>query len=167
MRSLRIIAATAGVLALAACGSSETQSGSAPATADTTVAVGNSNALTDANGRTLYFTDQDSTSKLACVSNACMRFWTPLTVTGDQAPTGPDQVSGKLSTTKRPEGTMQVTYDGKPLYTFSLDKTAGQVNGNGLTDEFDGTSFTWHAITTEGAAPATTQPNNDDPGYGY
>jgi predicted lipoprotein with Yx(FWY)xxD motif len=167
MRSLRILAAAAGVLALAACGSSDTQADAPAAATNTTVAVGSSNALTDARGMTLYFTDQDTTGKLACVSDACLQFWKPLTVTGGQTPTGPDQVSDKLGTTKRPEGTMQVTFDGKPLYTFTLDKTSGQVNGNGLTDEFDGTSFTWHSITTEGAAPATTQPNNDDPGYGY
>jgi len=169
MRSIRLLAAVIGILLLAACGSSATEE-AAPAPASTTVAVGNADALVDAKGMTLYFTDQDTSSKLACASNACLQFWKPLTVTAGQTPTGPEQVADKLGTLKRPDGSMQVTYDDKPLYTFTLDKTSGQVNGNGLTDSFDGSSFTWHAITATGAAPApaTSEPGDEMGGqYGY
>jgi predicted lipoprotein with Yx(FWY)xxD motif len=48
----------------------------------------------------------------------------------------------KLSTIKRPEGGMQVTYRGRPLYSFAQDTKPGQVRGEGLKDV-----GTWHAAT--------------------
>ena len=35
-----------------------------------------------------------------------------------------------LGTTKRKDGTIQVTYDGQPLYTYVGDKKPGEANGN-------------------------------------
>ena len=45
------------------------------------------------------------------------------------------------------EGGSQVTFGGKPLYTFVQD-SPGQVTGNGVTDSFGGTSFTWTVAST-------------------
>jgi Secreted repeat of unknown function len=62
-----------------------------------------------------------------------------------------------------------VIYQGKPLYTFTLDNSAGHAGGNGVTDSFAGMTFTWHAATV-GTAPSTApspdMPNNY-PGGGY
>jgi predicted lipoprotein with Yx(FWY)xxD motif len=58
-----------------------------------------------------------------------------------------------------------VTYDGKPLYTFSLDGRAGQAKGNGFTDAFGGTQFKWHAAVVSGTASAPS--SSDGNGYGY
>jgi predicted lipoprotein with Yx(FWY)xxD motif len=41
---------------------------------------------------------------------------------------------------KRPEGDLQVTFRGRPLYTFGGDKKPGQVKGEGLKDV-----GVWHA----------------------
>ena len=47
-----------------------------------------------------------------------------------------------------------------PLYTFRLDTAAGQAHGNNDADSFNGTDFTWRAVTasgkgsTDGPAPA-------------
>src|SRR5699024_6257343 len=81
--------------------------------------------------------------------------WAPLTVTAQQRPTAPSGVAEDLGTIERGDGSEQVTFDGKPLYTFSFDHGSGQVNGNGQSDSFDGTDFTWHAATPDGAAPAS------------
>jgi predicted lipoprotein with Yx(FWY)xxD motif len=60
----------------------------------------------------------------------------------------------------------QLTFEGKPLYTFKLDTGPGQNKGNNLTDEFDGTTFVWHAATTT-AAPTSAPSSSGGPDYGY
>ena len=48
----------------------------------------------------------------------------------------------KLGTIARPEGTIQVTYHGRPLYTFSGDTAPGEAHGQGIQDV-----GTWGAVT--------------------
>ncbi len=159
-----IAAALLTTLALAGCGGgANNQAGSTPAAAQQTVSVhaidGLGPTLVTASGATLYFADQDSSGQIHCL-DACLRFWIPLTVPAGGTPTG----SGDLATTTRPDGMVQVLYRGKPLYTFSLDSGAGHADGNGVTDAFAGTTFTWHAATV-GAAPTTTPSPGGAGGY--
>lgn len=172
-RMAGLVVAGTGLLALAGCGGSESggaaDAGTQPIT--TTVAVrsvdGVGDALVDSAGKTLYMTDQDSAASIACASKDCTSLWHPLTVMTGDTPTGPGEVSGKLSTVKRPDGTSQVAYDGKPLYTFTLDKGPGDASGNGVKDSFGGPELTWHALTAAGAATAQPSEGSDDGGYGY
>jgi hypothetical protein len=46
---------------------------------------------------------------------------------------------------------MQVTYNGKPLYTFRLDQAPGDAHGANFQDSFSGTTFTWRAVDASGA----------------
>jgi len=69
--------------------------------------------------------------------------------------------AGTWPPSHRPDGTVQVTYEGKPLYTFTDDSGPGHADGNGFTDTFDGTDFQWHAAAVSGSAPAATA----RPGY--
>jgi len=85
--------------------------------------------LTDAAGRTLYLFAADTSSTSTC-TGSCASFWPPLTTTGAPQATGQAQ-SGMLGTSKRADGTTQVTYNGHPLYYFAEDKSAGQANGQG------------------------------------
>jgi predicted lipoprotein with Yx(FWY)xxD motif len=48
----------------------------------------------------------------------------------------------KLGTIKRPEGRIQVTYKGMPVYTYFGDRRKGEANGEGLRDV-----GVWHAVT--------------------
>jgi predicted lipoprotein with Yx(FWY)xxD motif len=41
-------------------------------------------------------------------------------------------VTGKLGTTKRTDGSLQATYNGRPLYTYIADTAPGQAKGNKL-----------------------------------
>lgn len=150
-----------------------TQSGGTAGSSATTVTIrdasGHKGVLTNADGRTLYDSDQEDGTVL-CKSSACLAIWTPLTVSAGTTPTGPDQLSGKLTTMKRPDGKTQVALDGKPLYTFSFDHAAGQVDGDGQKDTFDGTDFTWHVATAAGGAPApasSAPASSDSGGYDY
>jgi Secreted repeat of unknown function len=51
-----------------------------------------------------------------------------------------------IGTTKRSDGTTQVTYAGHPRYTYEDDKKAGQTKGEG-SDAFDGE---WYVVAPSG-----------------
>ena len=69
-----------------------------------------------------------------------------------------------LAVVNRPDGTSQVTYKGAPLYTFAEDTSPGEVNGNGVSDSFNGTDFTWHVAGDAGTATTTGSGTGS---YGY
>jgi predicted lipoprotein with Yx(FWY)xxD motif len=106
---------------------------SAPATTGATVEakpVGTIGTVLVAgsNGMTVYtFTkDVKDSGKSAC-NTGCIDKWPALSSSG--APTAGDGVTGKLGTITRDDGTIQVTYNGLPLYFFKNDKAPGDANG--------------------------------------
>jgi predicted lipoprotein with Yx(FWY)xxD motif len=151
-KTLPILAALAliGVLAMAGCGSSSNSSSSssggaygggeettskpaatttssegAPITVGTAKGVGK--VLVDSNGMTLYYFQKDQNGESTCYG-PCEQGWPPLTTEG--APQGGEgAMASKLGTTKRKDGTVQVTYNNWPLYTFVEDKKPGEDNG--------------------------------------
>jgi predicted lipoprotein with Yx(FWY)xxD motif len=147
-----------GVLTLAGCGSNSGTSSTATSAGSSgdTVTVrhdGGQTLLATSSGRTLYLSDQEH-GHVLCTSGACEAIWNPLTIAAGGHLRAPSSIASQLSTVKRPDGSKQVALDGRPLYTFSFDHSAGQVNGNGQHDSFDGTSFSWHAATPTGSASA-------------
>jgi predicted lipoprotein with Yx(FWY)xxD motif len=165
----RALLGICGVLAIgtiaAACGSKTasptTTKPAAPApagTSATTTAVDTtSNAklgtiLVNSKGFTLYRLNKDSMNKSVCTS-ACAKIWPPLLMTGSGSPVAGSGVTGLGSIAAA--GGRQVTYNGMPLYTFVGDKSAGQVNGQDLTDTWG----TWFVLVTKAStAPTTTAP---------
>jgi predicted lipoprotein with Yx(FWY)xxD motif len=100
--------------------------------------------LTDSQGNTVYVFAKDSSGALAA----------------------------KLGTTKRSDGSTQVTYGGRPLYTYTGDSSPGDVTGNGL----DLYGAKWYAVQPNGSnAPAgntsngasSTGGSTSGGGYGY
>ncbi len=86
--------------------------------------------IVDADGKTLYVFDNDEGGTSAC-EGACADTWPPLTTEGD--PAGGDGVEANLlGTTDRSDGTTQVTYNGRPVYTFAADAAAGDTGGQGV-----------------------------------
>ena len=85
--------------------------------------------LATSSGRTLYLFMKDKSGRSACYGQ-CASYWPPLMKKGAlRAGTG---VKAKLlGTTKRKNGTLQVTYRGHPLYLFKLDHASGQIAGQG------------------------------------
>jgi predicted lipoprotein with Yx(FWY)xxD motif len=63
-------------------------------------------------------------------TGACAQAWPPLTVPAGTTPKAGPGVTGTLATTMS-GGALQVTYNGKALYTF-LSDSAGQVTGDGV-----------------------------------
>jgi predicted lipoprotein with Yx(FWY)xxD motif len=86
--------------------------------------------LVDAKGHTLYLFRKDTTKKSRC-SGACATAWPPLLTTGKPTASGAAKKS-LLGTTKRSDGTTQVTYNGHPVYHFSNDKKAGDAKGQAV-----------------------------------
>ena len=130
--------------------------------------ISGATVLVDSAGQTLYTSDEErSAGKVLCISSSCTRIWAPLILQKGQQPSGPHAVAMDLSVVTRPDGTRQLAYRGAPLYIFTLDHGAGQLNGNGQHDHFDNTDFEWHAVTVNGTAPAPASQPGYTPSGGY
>jgi predicted lipoprotein with Yx(FWY)xxD motif len=94
---------------------------------------------------TVYLFEADKGTTSAC-SGACAAAWPPVTTSG--APTAlHGAMASDLGTTKRSDGTMQVTYKGHPLYYFVKDKDSGDAYGEGVK----AFGAPWYVLTPKGA----------------
>lgn len=100
--------------------------------------------LVDAEGMTLYMLTADSEGESTC-DGQCASAWPPLLTDGDPSAEGAVD-SSLLGTITREDGSVQVTYDGLPLYYFSGDSAAGDVNGQGI-ESFGGI---WWVMAPDG-----------------
>jgi predicted lipoprotein with Yx(FWY)xxD motif len=108
----------------------------APATGSSTVKVGDTSkgkVLTDGAGMTLYTYNPDAagSGKSVC-TGGCLAEWPAVIATS--APSGVSGASGAFALIKRDDGSMQVSYKGKPLYRFVDDKAPGDATGDGMDD---------------------------------
>jgi predicted lipoprotein with Yx(FWY)xxD motif len=161
--SLTALALLAAI-ALAACGGSSNDNSATAAaspTPNTTVSLDNG-LLVDQSGKALYSAEQEKTGTIMC-TGACTQIWLPLAAPASGKPTAADGVSGKLGTVKRPDGTSQVTLDGRPLYRFAEDTEKGKATGDNVSDSFGGNHFTWHA---EGDASSSSSGSSSGSGGG-
>jgi len=85
--------------------------------------------LVDPRGMTLYLYTKDEPSVSNCYDQ-CAAAWPPLLTSAD--PTGPDAVAAGLGTTTRTDGTLQVTYNGVPLYYWAKDQKPGDTTGQNV-----------------------------------
>ena len=155
IRTLPLLALLAAVaaLALAGCGGDDDNGsagnggggGSEVALANV---PGTGMALVNSEGFTLYEFEKDKGSTSTC-NSGCAEAWPPLTTEGAPEP-GNGATASKLGTSKRSDGSEQVTYAGRPLYTFTGDSEPGEANGNDL-DEF---GAKWFALNAQGAKAA-------------
>jgi predicted lipoprotein with Yx(FWY)xxD motif len=100
--------------------------------------------IVDSRGRTLYDFRIDKGTMSVCYGG-CASLWPPLTTTG--APVAGRGVKAALiGTTKRKDGSTEVTYAGHPLYYFAPDRTRGQISGQAL-DQF---GAPWYALAPGG-----------------
>lgn len=86
--------------------------------------------LAAGNGLSLY-TNKNDTPKSSACSNACAQIWPPLLTTSG-TPAAPTGLTGTLGTVTWSDGTVQVTYNGQPLYLYAGDSKAGDTNGDGI-----------------------------------
>jgi len=164
---LSVAAAVALVaLVVAGCGGGEDQATAAsnPSGGSATVGLsevdGLGKILVDSKGRTIYLFEKDTGSMSTCF-DACASAWPPVTVSGMPS-AGAGVMQPMLGTTKRPDGTMQVTYSGHPLYLYQGDGNPGDTTGQNV----DGFGAEWYVLSPAGNKVEGTATSSDG-GNGY
>lgn len=135
MKSRYLVAAAAALtFVLGACsygttggGSTTPSSGGGGAATLTVSHTSAGDSLAGANGMTLYINTKESGGTIAC-TGGCATAWPPLIGTA----TAGSGVTGALGTITRPDGSVQVTYNGAPLYYYATDAAAGDAAGQGV-----------------------------------
>ena len=90
--------------------------------------------LVDSKGNTLYVFLQDTGDTSTCTGD-CAASWPALIAKGEvKAGGGGDVDESLLGTSARDDGTLQVTYNGHPLYYFAGDEAPGDTNGQAIGD---------------------------------
>jgi predicted lipoprotein with Yx(FWY)xxD motif len=142
----------AGLLTVAACGagggyggSNAATNASSPAKPGLEVASTSlGKVVVDSRGHTVYELTADQKGKSSC-STACLTEWPAVPSLKGRA--APASITAAVASTAAMSGMQMATIDGRPVYTFSQDQSAGDVNGEGLKD-FGGT---WWAVSPSGA----------------
>jgi predicted lipoprotein with Yx(FWY)xxD motif len=153
--SLVLAGVVAAIVATAAMALSGSASASKPVV-KTGRALGKK-VLVTRSGFTLYSLSAETHGRFICTDKTCMSVWKALTVRRGTKPTG----ASHLATVRRRDGRTQVTFEGRPLYTFASDMKPGQAKGEGFKDV-----GTWHVASLSAAAKtAPAKPMSQ--GYGY
>lgn len=124
--------------------------------------------LTDSKGMTLYVFTVDTPNTSNC-NDKCATNWPPLTIQSGMSLTAGPGITAKLGTTTRKDGSMQLTVNGMPVYTFFKDSKPGDTNGQGV-------GSVWFTLNDAGeivktttaptAAPASSSSYGNAGGYG-
>ena len=165
-RWVKLLLATALLLVAAACGeavddvadttdaddSAEVQgvrtSGLEVASTD----LGDILAIPDA--RSVYLFTSDEPGQSTCF-DACAASWPPVLLDADVPAAGDGVDADLIGTTERPDGGVQLTYDGWPLYLWAGDQAAGDVAGQGVND-------VWWVVAPDGSPIQQAGDGTDD-----
>jgi predicted lipoprotein with Yx(FWY)xxD motif len=104
--------------------------------------------LVGPDGRTLYYFAKDVTPGQSACAGDCLKAWPPLLASADQPPVAGEGVTGTLAAAPQADGSLQVTYRGRPLYYWQGDTEAGQTTGQGVND-------VWFVADVSGHVPAS------------
>jgi predicted lipoprotein with Yx(FWY)xxD motif len=164
MKRSFLAAATALMFVVGACsngtpgGGSPSAGSSSAGGAGVTLTVAHTtagDALAGTGGKTLYTNTKEKSGTIAC-TGTCVSAWPPLTGTASAG----SGVTGTLGTITRPDGAMQVTYNGSPLYYYSGDSAAGQSTGQGI-------GGIWYIASPTGAGSSSSAAPAASSGYKY
>jgi len=115
--------------------------------------------LVGENGMTLYMFTKDTADTSNCDA-ACLDKWPPLLTQG-QPVLGEGVDPALVSTATLADGSMIVTYNHMPLYYWYMDFTAGDTDGQGVSD-------VWYVVGSDGnpigmdGANANANANDND-----
>jgi predicted lipoprotein with Yx(FWY)xxD motif len=171
LRTGALIASAALALVAAGCGGDDGSDASGGGSSDlvSVASVDGANVLVDADGHTLYSADVEKGGQILCV-DTCTSVWVPVTASAADVEGVSAPLSDGLQVVDRPDGESQLTYDGLPLYTF-VQEGAGELQGDGVADDFEGTHFVWAAARSDAPPGQTETPTSGAPtipeGGGY
>ncbi|MHA7222907.1 COG4315 family predicted lipoprotein [Arthrobacter sp. RHLT1-20] len=98
--------------------------------------------VVDGKGMSVYYYTKDvKDSGTSTCTGGCLTAWPPV-VTTSATPTV-DGVTGKVGTITTPDGKMQLTINGLPVYYFAKDKAAGDILGQGVNS-------VWYLVAPSG-----------------
>ena len=145
---LTVVAAATGIGGVTAAAMADGHHASAAASKATVKAAKShyGRVIFDGKGRALYLFVADKGRKSTCYG-ACAKAWPPLLTKGGPK-AGAGVRSRLLGTTKRRDGSLQVTYGGHPLYRFTGDKAPGQITCQNVS-QF---GAKWLVVNPAGAA---------------
>ena len=107
--------------------------------------------LVDGQGRVIYLFASDTAGTSTCY-DACAAAWPPvLTDKGSKVDAMHAATASLTSTTTRKDGSVQVTYNGHPLYYFQSDTAPGQITCQAVVN-FGGA---WYVVDPQGNAITT------------
>ena len=151
-------------LALAVCSGGDVTVLSAPPTTDTSLTLTLQRSpvgpiLATGGGNTLYDFAPDSPDRSTCLNDGCVFQWPPLIRSGPVR-VGRGVDPALVGTLRRPDGAVQLSYGGHPLYTYNLDVTPGVVMGQAIDQD----GGLWYVLNARGkqittAFSVTANPN--------
>ncbi|TME23686.1 MAG: hypothetical protein E6I67_02425 [Chloroflexi bacterium] len=155
---MKLIQSLGLLLLVSACGTAggATSSPSSASTADSSVHhaaldVQSSRfgqILVDGQGRALYLFAADKSKDSTCYE-ACATAWPPMLADKGATIDAMHGVTASLSgTSTRKDGTVQVTYNGHPLYYFENDKKPGEINCQAVVNF----GAAWYVVDPNGNA---------------
>ena len=149
-----IAAFIGSALAATACGSQATTL-TVPPTTDPSLTLTTQHSpvgpiLATGGGATLYDFAPDTPRHSACLNDGCTFQWPPLLVQGPVR-VGPGVRAPLVGTLRRPNGAVQLSYGGHPLYTYANDGTPGLVLGQAIDQD----GGLWYVLDPAGK-PVTT-----------
>ncbi|MBC7464652.1 MAG: hypothetical protein H7256_01550 [Bdellovibrio sp.] len=103
----------------------------------------NESLLADSFGKTLYVFDPDQGSKSSVCIGDCAEAWPPYIVTAAEA----KNLVAPLAVIERANKKLQLTYEGRPVYTYILERNPGQDLGDGI-------GGVWHYVELDAVVVA-------------
>lgn len=98
--------------------------------------------VVDAEGMVVYyFTNDEADSGVSACEGGCLEAWPP--VLSDSETPEVEGVTGEVGTIETPDGELQVTINGMPIYYFAEDEAPGDTNGQGVNE-------VWYVVAPDG-----------------
>lgn len=98
--------------------------------------------VVDAEGMVVYvFTNDEPDSGVSACEGGCLEAWPPVLSDSDSPEV--EGVTGEVGTIETPDGDMQVTINGMPIYYFAEDEAPGDTNGQGVNE-------VWYVVAPDG-----------------
>jgi predicted lipoprotein with Yx(FWY)xxD motif len=94
-------------------------------------------------GIVAYTDTAENGNHFVCTSSSCTTTWHPWLTDGAKVRAAAGVQQSLVGTVKRPDGTVQMTYGGHPLYLYAHTKQAVQANAQGA-------GGVWYVVGTDG-----------------